>query len=66
MTAVSDPDPTATDVPVRDAATVVLLRDGADGTEVWLQQQVMKHENSEYARLWLLKLPSENARIWYL
>lgn len=39
MTAVSDPDPTATDVPVRDAATVVLLRDGADGTEVWLQQR---------------------------
>lgn len=26
-------------VPVRDAATVVLLRDGADGPEVWLQQR---------------------------
>lgn len=28
-----------TDVPVRPAATVVLLRDGADGVEVWLQQR---------------------------
>jgi 8-oxo-dGTP pyrophosphatase MutT (NUDIX family) len=27
------------DVPVRDAATVVLLRDGPDGLEVWLQQR---------------------------
>jgi 8-oxo-dGTP pyrophosphatase MutT (NUDIX family) len=26
-------------VPVRDAATVVLLRDGSDGLEVWLQQR---------------------------
>lgn len=27
------------DVPVRPAATVVVLRDGADGLEVWLQQR---------------------------
>jgi 8-oxo-dGTP pyrophosphatase MutT (NUDIX family) len=27
------------EVPVRPAATVVLLRDGADGVEVWLQQR---------------------------
>jgi len=26
-------------VPVRDASTVVLLRDGSDGLEVWLQQR---------------------------
>jgi len=30
---------TGSDVPVRPAATVVLLRDGADGLEVWLQQR---------------------------
>lgn len=28
-----------TDPPIRPAATVVLLRDGADGLEVWLQQR---------------------------
>ena len=28
--------PAATDVPVRDASTVVLLRDSADGLQVWL------------------------------
>jgi 8-oxo-dGTP pyrophosphatase MutT (NUDIX family) len=28
-----------TDLPIRPAATVVLLRDGADGLEVWLQQR---------------------------
>ena len=28
-----------TDQPIRPAATVVLLRDGADGLEVWLQQR---------------------------
>lgn len=28
-----------TDMPIRPAATVVLLRDGADGLEVWLQQR---------------------------
>lgn len=28
-----------TDQPIRPAATVVLLRDGADGVEVWLQQR---------------------------
>lgn len=27
------------DVPVRDAATVLLLRDGSDGLEVWLQRR---------------------------
>jgi 8-oxo-dGTP pyrophosphatase MutT (NUDIX family) len=27
------------DVPVRDASTVVLLRDGTDGLEVWLQRR---------------------------
>jgi 8-oxo-dGTP pyrophosphatase MutT (NUDIX family) len=31
---------TASDVPVRDAATVVLLRDGADGVEAWLLTRV--------------------------
>jgi 8-oxo-dGTP pyrophosphatase MutT (NUDIX family) len=30
----------AADVPVRDAATVVLLRDGSDGLEVWLLTRV--------------------------
>lgn len=28
-----------TELPIRPAATVVLLRDGADGLEVWLQQR---------------------------
>ncbi|MEO8107961.1 MAG: NUDIX domain-containing protein [Actinomycetes bacterium] len=28
-------------MPIRPAATVVLLRDGADGLEVWLQQRAM-------------------------
>jgi 8-oxo-dGTP pyrophosphatase MutT (NUDIX family) len=30
------------DVPVRDAATVVLLRDGADGVEAWLLTRIAK------------------------
>jgi 8-oxo-dGTP pyrophosphatase MutT (NUDIX family) len=33
-------DPAAGDVPVRDAATVVLLRDGDDGIEAWLLTRV--------------------------
>jgi 8-oxo-dGTP pyrophosphatase MutT (NUDIX family) len=37
LTAGDGSDPA--DVPVRDASTVVLLRDGSDGLEVWLQQR---------------------------
>ena len=53
---------------VRDAATVVLLRDGADGVEVWLLNRVARRTQNinapetPNAGCWMLRQSDARAR----